>query len=243
MITLLSILKIYYYKDKEIYQYLKNVFGIKPKNIFIYKVAFIHKSTSQKILNGHKLNNERLEFLGDSILNSLIAEYLYKKFPLKDEGFLTKSRSKLVSRNTLNNAAFKLGMSDIVKKILNKTNSTETINGNTLEAFIGALFIDKGYDYTRDIVFKKIFNVAIDIDEIIRNDNNYKSKLLEILQKRKLNFEFRNINKEYDKDQKRFIFTIALFIEDKLIAQAIDFRIKEAEQQTCKIALENIYNA
>ena len=130
-------------------QNIKNIFGFKPGNIFLYEQAFLHKSAHVE-RNGREISNERLEFLGDAVISIIVADYLFKKFPFADEGDLTEMRSRIVSRNSLNKIAEKLGVAKLIT--INKTPLNNTYTGNALEAFFGAVYIDKGYSFTQNFV-------------------------------------------------------------------------------------------
>ena len=223
--------------DKDLQVFIKNIFGFEPKNISIYKLAFLHKSAAYEILKGIKISNERLEFLGDAILSAIIADYLYKKFPFKGEGFLTEMRSKLVSRSRLNKLSQKLGMDNFIHSsgeldILNKA-----VFGNTFEAFVGALYIDKGYVFSQKIIIENILNFHLDIDEIENEDLNFKSKLLEWAQNAKLNIEYKVVNDSINGNKK--LYSVNLFIENKLSGTGQDYTIKKAEQNAAENFLKN----
>ncbi len=229
-------IKYYFSNDKELYQYLKNVFGITPKNIFLYKLAFTHKSASVESFRGNKINNERLEYLGDAILGAIVAEYLYKKYPCNDEGFLTQMRSKIVSRANLNRLANKLGMDEIIQKENKKINHHTSIRGDAFEAFVGAVFIDKGYDYTRKIILRKVILNLLNMEEIISTEVNFKSKLIEIIQKEKRTIEYNVVDKVDVGHRKQYVVEVLIDGESK--GSGIDYSIKGAEQ----VASKNAYN-
>ncbi|MDZ7742533.1 MAG: ribonuclease III domain-containing protein [Bacteroidota bacterium] len=137
------------------------------------------------MIKGVRLSNERLEYLGDAVLSSAIADYLFKKFPYKDEGFLTEMRSKIVNRAQLNKLSKKLGLDRFLESENDSKNLCKSINGDAFEALIGAMYLDRGYNFTRRIIIKRIINLHLDIDEIEKLENNYKSKLIEWSQKEK----------------------------------------------------------
>ncbi len=232
---LLSV-KAYFSSDREFYQSIKNIFGFYPGNIFLYKLAFRHRSAAIKKYNGVKLNNERLEYLGDAILGAIVANYLFKKFPLKDEGFLTAMRSKIVSRSALNKLSQKLGITALITADTDTNKQFKSINGDAFEAFVGALFLDKGYDFTSKILTDRIINVHFDVEELQNTEISHKSALLEYCQKEKLDLEFRLIN-EFGIGYKKQ-FEVEIFINNETKGKAIDFSIKGAE----KLAAEKAYN-
>ena len=223
--------------DKDLLVFIVNIFGFKPRNISIYKLAFLHKSAASEIVKGIKISNERLEFLGDAILSAVIADYLYKKFPFKDEGFLTEMRSKLVSRSRLNKLSQKLGMMNHVQTNSEIDLYNKAVYGNTFEAFVGALYIDQGYDFSRKIIIENIFNVHFDIDEIQLEDLNFKSKLLEWAQSAKLSIEYKVINESTSGNGK--LYTVHLFVDNNLSGTGKDYSIKKAEQNAAENFLKN----
>lgn len=216
-------------KDKySLSNYIKNIFGFKPKNIFLYELAFTHVSANVSAPNGKKINNERLEYLGDAILGAIIADYLYKKFPNVDEGFLTESRSKIVSRTGLGKLAYKLGMDEHVI-VSNCFSGSKSLSGDLFEAFIGAVYLDKGYEFTKKLIIETIFGSLIDIDEVVEKENNYKSRLIEECQKEKTMLEFQIIKEDSRKNQK--LFWIEIILDGKPTGiKACEYNIKAAEQ-------------
>ncbi|MDR0427679.1 MAG: ribonuclease III, partial [Dysgonamonadaceae bacterium] len=165
---------------KESYLLLYYILGFYPKNITFYEEALLHKSSS-KGFRGHHLNNERLEFLGDAVLNAVIADIIYQKFPNRNEGFLTDTRSKIVKRETMNQIAKELGLHCLIVSCVN--NQKSHILGNALEAFIGAIYLDRGYQKTHQFIETKIIRPYIDIEAVAKKEVNFKSKLLEWSQK------------------------------------------------------------
>ena len=225
--------------EKDLAKYIHNVFGFYPHNIALYQLAFTHKSLSTKKLNGIIINNERLEYLGDTVLSTIVGEYLFKKFPTKQEGFLTEMRSKIVSRASLNKLSMKLGFDKMVMyaKSHDKHSGFRSIGGNAFEAFTGALFLDRGYNFTYKIMVNNVILMHLDLEDIQNNDVNFKSKLLEWSQKEKHNVEFRHIGTKCEGFEKMYV--IQVFVDDKEYGQAVDFSIKGAEQ----LAAEKTWHA
>jgi len=223
--------------DKALRVFIKNIWGFEPKNLSIYKLAFLHKSAAYEILKGTKISNERLEFLGDAILSAIVADYLYKKFPFKDEGFMTEMRSRLVSRNRLNKLSQKLGMHNFINSNGDKDSLNKTVLGNAFEAFVGALYIDKGFDYSRKVIIENILNVHLDIDEIENEDLNFKSKLLEWAQTAKLFVEYKVVKESNNGNYK--LYTVNLFINSRLAGTGEDYSIKKAEQNAAENFFKN----
>ncbi len=192
----------------------------------LYIQAFKHKSNSLEI-NGHRQHNERLEFLGDAILNSIVAEYLYKKYPNGDEGFLTKMRSKIVKRKTLDAIGSKMGIDELMA-IMNKTQISRSMLGNALEALVGAVYLENGYAFTRKFIVLEILRKYLDIHRLEDMDDNFKSQLLEWCQKNSMEVNYELISKY--KFEKRDRFKIAVIVQGEQIAEAEDFNKKNAEQ-------------
>jgi ribonuclease-3 len=186
--------------------------------------------------NGEELdgNNERLEYLGDAILSTVVAEYLFQKYPTQDEGFLTKMRSKIVKRNTLNKIADKMGL-DIILSEFSQGKMSKSMLGNALEALVGAIYLEFGYTKTRNYIISNILMKYLDFDHLETTDDNYKSKLLEYCQKNGKNVNYKLVNK-YKMD-KRDRFKVAVEVDGKSIAMAEDFNKKSAEQQASKRAI------
>lgn len=214
---------------------IKNIFGFKPGNLHLYKLAFRHKSANKDV-NGIKINNERLEYLGDAIIGSVIAEYLFKKFPYKGEGFLTEMRSKIVCRSNLDKLSRKLGIDRLIESSADTKSAAKSMRGDAFEAFIGALYLDKGYAFTRKVIVNRIVNIHIDIDTLEHLDTNFKSKLIEWSQKEKKEVEFRVISEKGKKNKHQY--EVEVYVDDEPISRGIDFSIKGAE----KIAAEKACN-
>lgn len=224
--------------DQKLIEAISNIFGFTPKNIAPYKLACRHRSMAQTCANGNRISNERLEFLGDAILGSIIAEYLFKKFPYKDEGFLTEIRSRIVSRSNLNGLSRRLGLNQLIKTHNDKKTGT-SIPGDAFEAFIGAIYLDKGYEFTKEVIINKIINYHIDIDELITTEINFKSKLIEWGQKNKKEIHF-IIVKEEEVNNKYKIYQIEVDVDKEKLGVGEDYSIKKAEQIAAKIACEKL---
>lgn len=222
-------IRIYFSPDKNFYESLRNILGFYPSNIDIYKQAFRHSSAAQLIKKGVKDSNERLEFLGDSIIGSIVAEYLFKKFPYKDEGFLTKMRSKMVSRNQHNKIALKLGLNVFLETNNERFGSKpSSINGDAYEALIGAIYLDKGYRVAKNFILTRIINIHIDMDEVETKEVDFKSKLIEWAQKEKASFSFETIQDAASSNDKMFL--IHLVVKNEVLGISQHFSKKRAEQ-------------
>ena len=220
-------------KEKVLYKAVKNILGFYPGNIFLYRLAFRHKSAS-RIVGSIKSNNERLEYLGDSVISTAVAHYLFKRYPNQDEGFLTEMRSKMVSRATLNKVAAKMGLHELLN-IDSKSGGFKSVDGNALEALMGAVFLDKGYRFTEKIILRRIIAVHIDMDEIERRDWNYKSKLIDWGQKERCKVHFQVQGTLLQKGKK--LYRVAAMVNGQAWGEGMDQSIKAAEQ----IAAENAY--
>ncbi len=223
--------------EKELARKLKSVLGFVPNNLRLFKLAFFHKSMNNSEIKRKSNNNERLEYLGDSVLSTIVAEYLYKKYPGRDEGFLTKMRSKIVKRKTLNKVAEKMGIDLILSKYTQGKMSYSML-GNAFEALIGALYIEYGYEKTKNYVIAKILMKYLDVHELEQSDDNYKSQLLEWGQKEGKQISYKLITK-YKLD-KRDRFKIGVYLDGEEICIAEDFNKKSAEQIASSSALKNL---
>ncbi len=199
-----------------------------PGNIFLYQLALRHKSAANATINGHKLSNERLEYLGDAVLSAVVADYLFKKYPYKNEGFLTEMRSKIVSRSSLNKLSQKMGIDKLVNLNGDLRSVFKSANGDAFEALMGAIYLDKGFIYTRNIVVKRIIEWHLDIDQLENSDFNFKSKLLEWSQKEKQNVEFVVASEQGEGFRRQYLIHIKL--NGELVGEALDYSIKGAEQ-------------
>jgi ribonuclease III len=215
-------------EDKELYSSIKNIFGFYPGNIFLYKLAFRHKSIAKELNNGTRVSNERLEFLGDAILSAVVADHLFKMFPIKGEGFLTEMRSRIVSRASLNKLSQKLGLDKLIQASSEGNNVYKSMNGDAFEAVIGAIYLDKGYQFTRRIIIEKVVQQHFDLDELENNDTNYKSRLIEWAQREKRSIEFLLISEVGHGYNKQYV--VEVLIDKQPYGKGRDFSIKGAEQ-------------
>lgn len=220
-------------QDRDFTERLRNLIGFTPKNLNLFKVAFCHRS-NQQLEFPNIQSNERLEYLGDSILSTIVAEYLFKKYPSKNEGFLTKMRAKIVKRKTLNSVARKMNL-DVFLKELNATDISHSMLGNALEALIGAIYLEKGYAYTHSFITNSLLREYLDVEKIEHWDDNFKSKLLEWAQKNNRHVQYRVLQR-FKKDQ-RDCFKIAVSIDNQQLGEATEFNKKSAEQQASRQAL------
>lgn len=229
------IYQLYISGERHYIRSLKNLLGFMPGNINLYRLAFRHKSAANILINGLKNSNERLEFLGDAVLGCIIAEHIFKKFPYRDEGFLTEMRSKIVNRNFLNQLSRKIGLGDLIEyegRISNQYIKQSSLYGDAFEALIGAIYLDKGFTFTRTFLIERIVKNHVDIDELERTETNFKSKLIEWCQRNGKEIIFEQIeDPALDKGK---LFSIKVIISDQEYGFGQDFTKKNAE----KIAAE-----
>ena len=213
---------------------IKNIIGISPKNVSLYIQAFRHNSVAKEIKEGLKNSNERLEFLGDSVLNTIIADYLFKKYPYKDEGFLTKMRSKLVSREHLNQLSLKLGLNKLLLLSSDPGLRNSSMNGDAFEALVGAIFLDRGFREAKEFIINRILNFHVDVEKLIETETDFKSKIIEWGQHEKKNLQFVLLQENGRGYEKNFL--IAVTVEGEEIAQKQHISKKKAEQLAAEIA-------
>lgn len=224
-------------KDKALSDFIHNDFGFYPRNISLYKLAFTHKSAADNSVGNFKLSNERLEYLGDAVLSTVVADYLFRLFPTKSEGFLTEMRSRIVSRASLNKLSQKLGFEQVIHYSHDNHSNYKSMGGNAFEAFVGALYLDRGYDFTKHILLDRIINVHIDLEQVEQTDVNFKSKLLEWSQKGKHHLVFKLIENKNGGGHNK-LYHVVVVIDDKEYATGADYSIKGAEQ----LAAEKTWN-
>jgi ribonuclease III len=225
--------------NQEIQAFVKKAFGFTPGDTSIYEQALRHSSAATKIRPGLKNSNERLEFLGDSILDAVVAHYLYNKYPMLPEGELTKMKSKVVRRENLNMVGYTLKLHELLHLNLGKQEMHDSIVGNALEAIIGAVYLDKGFNVTRDIVLKILKQHGLDTK--VHDDIDYKSKLHEWSQKNKRNIVFKVLTHRNEGGSS--FYRIALLIDDVESGIGEGNSKKIAEQKAAKIACESIFGA
>lgn len=223
----------YFHPEKELARRLKTLIGFTPVHLTLFKLAFFHKSTFTS--RDYAIsNNERLEFLGDAVLSTIVGEYLFKKYPNSDEGFLTKMRSKIVKRNSLDDIADRMGL-DLFLAHYNPTRLSKSMLGNALEALVGAVYIEVGYDRTKRYVIQRVLRKYLDIHNLEQYDDNFKSQLLEWCQKNGRQIDYKVLAKY--KSDKRDKFKVAVYVDGKKLGTADDFNKKSAEQMASERAM------
>lgn len=231
------------FEKKDPYQqrlisFVKNLTGSKPLNLNLYQLALIHSSAAIQTPNQNfRLSNERLEYLGDAVLGLVIAEYLYKKFPYKSEGFLTETRSRIVNREVLNQLALKIGLVELIEREASvQIRSNQSIAGDALEAFIGAVYLDKGFDFCRNFILSRLFKNHLDLDKVIQTNLNYKSLLIEYAQKTGKIVEFILVDEKNYRNTTTF--TVEIRIDGNSISQGMGQNKKKAEQAAAEKAVQ-----
>ena len=234
-------IRLLFRKDRESYLCFYRILGFVPHNITLYQQALLHKSTSLKTEKGRPINNERLEFLGDAILDAVVADLLYKHFEGRKEGFLTNTRSKIVQRETLNKLAVEIGLDKLVKYTTRSSVHNSYMYGNAFEAFVGAIYLDQGYERCKEFMEKKIFREYIDLDTMSRKEVNFKSNLIEWSQKNKLAITFDLIESFMDAEGNP-VFQSAILLLGEQIGVGIGYSKKESQQAASKMAIHKIRN-
>lgn len=214
---------------------LKAILGFYPVNFALYEQAFTHKSITSESDNGRQ-SNERLEFLGDAVLGAIIAEYFFQKFPLEDEGFLTKIRSKLVSRKFLNQLSVDLGLDSFLETSIH-LNRSVSIYGDAFEALIGAIYLDKGYLHAKKFLIDKVIRDYVDIDQLIATETNFKSKLIEFTQYKKTSYQFDTSAVETEDNT---YFKCELKVGGQSVSRGEGNSKKAAEQEAAKRFFESL---
>lgn len=220
----------YLVNKQEFASRLRKIIGFRTTNLRIYEAAFIHRSASFTLPDGKRINNERLEFLGDAVLDTILSDYLFEKFPDANEGFMTKIRSRIVNREILNQLAISMGIDKILVSNVSSNSSTRNLYGDALEALIGALFVDKGFKKTKNLFIKRVFNKYLDLSKIVGTDTDYKSLVFEWIQKHKTNLTF-EYKEEYDFKLKKSVFSAILLINKEEFGKGQGASKKEAEQE------------
>ena len=225
---------------KEPYFLFYKVLGFYPDKIEYYQLAVRHKSVSIPTENGCNLSNERLEFLGDAVLNSVVTDILYRRYEDEREGFLTNTRSKIVKRDSLNKLALEIGLDKLIQvtKYVN-THTNNNIYGNALEALMGAIYLDYGYKQCKKFVEQRLFKGFINLEKVAEKEVNFKSKLIEWCQKNKLEMEFILVSETMSRSNKH-IFLSSLIIQGKTICEGSGPSKKESQQNVSRIAFETI---
>ncbi len=221
-------------EDGDFFLGMTKILGFKPKKLSIYKKAFLHRSANVKNEKGEAMNYERLEFLGDSMLGTIISKYLYNEVPTGDEGYLTKMRSKIVSREHLNELGKDLNLIQFVESRIPKSHFGENIHGNVFEAIVGAIYLDRGYKYCEKFIYKRVVAPYVDIEQLEGKVISYKSLMIEWCQKQKKAFKYDIYEDSGNEVLKHF--AVKLHINGKIVAKARATSKKKAEEMASKRA-------
>ena len=237
--TIVQRIKLFSSSRKEFYLFLRSLLGFYPTNLRIYDIAVIHKSASKIDSQGNYVNNERLEYLGDAILGAAIADFLYNRFPNQDEGYLTQMRSKLVNRTFLTQLTYQIGLNHFIQSNTTSTIESSHIYGDTLEALIGAIYIDKGFLEAKKFIIRKLLNNYVNLVEVQNTNTNYKSQLIEWSQKNKKAVSF-DTSDESKNDGKQPWFIATIEVNNELLGKGSGTSKKEAQQNASKVAVDKI---
>lgn len=237
--NLIDRMKLPFRKDKELYLSLRQIIGFYPHDIGYYKLALMHKSMFKRNAKGKPVNNERLEFLGDAILDATVGDIVYRHFPGKREGFLTNTRSKLVQRETLNRLAQEMGINQLILSNGRSSSHNSYMGGNAFEALVGAIYLDRGYDACMKFMRKRILTQMINIDKVAYKEVNFKSKLIEWSQKNRVRIDFRVLSQEKDKTGSP-VFKYQVMLETVEGCTGTGFSKKESQQMASKLTLERL---
>ncbi len=232
-------IKLSFRKDKELYFSLYQILGFYPHDISYYKLALMHKSIMHRNAKGKPVNNERLEFLGDAVLDAVVGDIVYQHFPGKREGFLTNTRSKLVQRDTLNKLAQEMGINQLILSNGHSSSHNSYMGGNAFEALVGAVYLDRGYDACMFFMQKRILAQMINIDKVAYKEVNFKSKLIEWSQKNRVKLEFVLLDQQKDKNGSP-VFTYKVVIEGVDGGTGKGYSKKESQQIASKLTLEQL---
>lgn len=232
-------IRLFRLRQKEPYLSYYKILGFYPNDITVYEQAFLHRSSSVKSEKGRWINNERLEFLGDAVLDAIVADIVFRKFDSKKEGFLTNTRSKIVQRENLNKLALELGLDKLIVSSTRSNSHNNYMYGNAFEAFIGAIYMDQGYDTCKCFVEERVIAPFVDLTQTARREVNFKSKLIEWSQKQKIEVEFLLIESFTDDDNNP-VFQTQTMINRFPGGIGIGYSKKESQQNAAQMALKRL---
>ena len=231
-----------YGPDKQFFVAIDDMFGIVPHNIELYKLALIHKSASVELEDGSHINNERLEFLGDAVIESITSDYLFIEFPDRDEGFMTQLRSKIVSRQSLNRIASQIGLDRHVISHAAGNTSQKHIYGDAFEAMMGAIYLDQGYDVANRLLINDIYGRYLSIDEVLCSETDFKSRLIEWCQKNHYSIEFRT-DQDHSTSSAHPGFISTVYVDGIAVGYGSGDSKKTAEQSAARSMSQSQTNA
>jgi len=224
-------------KFKDFNRAIELIVGARPSNPLIYQLAFRHTSASKESsFKGFRESNERLEFLGDAVLGLIVGEYLFKKYPFKNEGFLTEIRSRIVNRESLNNVGRKLGLENLIESDGSRNYHRTSLLGDAMEALIGAIYLDKGYKFTQKFVVSKLLSNHFNLDEVISNNTNYKSSILSWAQSEGKKVEFVIVEEKGKNHSREFVAQV--LVDGEIVSHGNGWNKKKAEQDASRRACE-----
>lgn len=232
-------MKLPFRKEKELYSSLFNVIGFYPHDISLYKQALLHKSIAKRNEKGRPVNNERLEFLGDAILDAIVGDIVFRHFEGKREGFLTNTRSKIVQRETLNKLAQEIGISQLIMSNGHSSSHNSYMDGNAFEALVGAIYLDRGYEACMRFMKKRILSQLINLDKVAYKEVNFKSKLIEWCQKNRVKLDFKLIEQKRDENNNP-IFVYQAIVEGLEGGSGKGYSKKESQQLASKQTLQSL---
>ena len=241
MTCLITRIKFLFRKKGELYASLKQILGFPPRNIAHYKQALTHRSASRRDAKGHKSNNERLEFLGDAVIETIISHKLYHLYPNSDEGFLSTMRSKLVERKNLGRLAKEIGLIKLLRTDLKfncYASHNSYLGGNAFEALVGAIYLDRGFRWSQKFIDRLIEQGHINFDKTARVEENFKSLLLEWGQKYKADVKFVMLRQQSSASNGHKPFCCAVMVEGRQVALGTGYNKKECHQAAAKKALQ-----
>jgi len=236
---IIDCLRLNFQDDKELRRQLRQILGFYPHSIKHYKIALTHKSSGQRNDKGKPLNNERLEFLGDALLDACVGHIVFEHFEGKREGFLTNTRSKLVSRESLGKLAQEMGIVELIQSNTTQRSHNSYMAGNAFEALVGAIYLDQGYDAVMRFMKKRILAQMVNIDKVAYKEVNFKSKLIEWTQKNRVRMDFKMLKQGKD-DKGSPIFGYVVVIEGVEGGRGQGYSKKEAQQQSAKETLQRL---
>lgn len=232
-------IRLFFRKDKESYLHFYHILGFYPHHLEYYKQALLHKSYSIKEAKGTLPNNERLEFLGDAVIESIITDILYQHFKNENEGFLTCARAKIVKRETLNRIGREIGLDKLIKSGISIDTHNSYLCGNAFEALVGAIYLDRGYKYCYRFISNKILRQYIDLQQIVYTEENYKSKLLEWAQQNQVDVSFELLEQNKDEHNNQ-IFLSLVTLQGLPCSQGSGYSKKESHQKAAQKALKKL---
>ena len=235
----ISLIKLLFVKDKELYVFIHRITGYYPRDIKLYQLAMVHRSKPIKLPDGHWANNERLEFLGDAVLDNVVADFLYNTYPGKHEGFLTSTRAKIVQRESLNRIGNSLHLDSHVHALMKTPSHNSYLCGNALEALVGAVYLDQGYKRCRKFIINRLIKKHFDLNDLVKTEQNFKSRLIEWTQKYHVTIEYELVDSYADAD-KNPVFRTAVILGGIYASDAVGYSKKESHQAASRKAFDRL---